>query len=179
MNEILAVRDTNTEFVLRDASGKIKQLFNPNVIGKLTGLRIPGITGSYKDSFKHHNLVTNVGHAGCAGRLGNLGSFSPFTAIAIGTGTTAAVAANTALQAEITTGGGARKAATASAVTTSVANDTLSLTATFTFTASFAITEEGILDNAVSSGNRLAHQVFAAINCNSGDSLTVVHTVSC
>jgi hypothetical protein len=177
--EILAVRDTNTEFVLRDKEGNIKQLFQPNVLGNLTGLRIPFVTGTYQDSYKRHNLVTNVGHQGCASRLSNQGSFSPFVNIAIGTGTTAAAVTNTALQTEITTGGGARKAATASLTTTNVSNDTVSLTAAFTFSSSFAVTEEGILDNAVSGGNLLAHQVFSPLSVASGDSLTVTHTVVC
>ncbi|MGA2443687.1 MAG: hypothetical protein ABSH08_22255, partial [Tepidisphaeraceae bacterium] len=59
-------------------------------------------------------------------------------------------------------------------VNTSVANDTTQLVHTWTFSATFAVTEEGILD-AASTGNLLARQVFSAINVVSGDSLTVTH----
>jgi hypothetical protein len=42
---------------------------------------------------------------------------------------------------------------------------------TFTFTASFAVTEEGIFDSATaSSGTLLARQVFAAVNVANLDS---------
>lgn len=174
-SEVLALQH-NTEFVLLDANGKIKKLWNANRLGKLTGLRIPFVTGLYRDSFKSHNLITSAGKAGAVGRMSNQGSYSPFTAIAIGTGTTAAAAGDVALQSEITTGGGARGAATATQTTTTTSNDTALLTKTFTFSASFAISEEGILDNATTGGTLLAHQVFAAINVTSGDSLTISHS---
>ena len=175
MHEVLALAH-NTEFVLRDANGKIKKLWNANRLGKLTGLRIPFVTGQYHDSFKNHNLITNAGKAGAVGRMSNQGSYSPFVNIAIGTGTTAAAATDTALQSEITTGGGARGAATASQTTTTVTNDTTQLVKTFTFSASFAVTEEGILDSATTGGTLLARQVYAAINVASGDQLTITHS---
>lgn len=140
-----------------------------------TELTLFGADGKVKDHRLLHNLITNVGHAGANGRMSNQGSYSPFVNIAIGTGTTAAAATDTALQTEITTGGGARGAATATQVTTTVTNDTTQLVKTFTFTSSFAVTEEGILDNASSGGNLLAHQVFSAVNVVNGDSLQITH----
>lgn len=124
---------------------------------------------------KVHNLITNVGHAAANGRMSNQGAYSPFVNIAIGTGTNAASASDTALQTEITTNGGQRGAATATQVTTSVTNDTTQLVKTFTFTGSFAVTEEGILDNASSGGSLLARQVFSAINVVSGDAIQFTH----
>jgi hypothetical protein len=167
----------NTEIVLRDSNGNVKPLFNANVLGKVTGLQIPGITGSFKNSLLSHNLITNVGHAAANGRMSNQGSYSTFVNIAIGTGTTAAAATDTTLGAEITgAGGGARGLATGiSQVTTTVTGDTTQLVKTFSFTASYAITEEGIFDAASTGGNLLAHQVFSVINVNSGDSLTITH----
>lgn len=95
-----------------------------------------------------HNLITNVGHAAANGRMSNQGSYSPFVNLAIGLGTSSAVATDQALGQEITSGGGQRAAATATQVTTSVANDTTQLVHTWTFTTSFAVTEEGIFDSA-------------------------------
>lgn len=124
---------------------------------------------------KTHNLITNAGHAAANGRMSNQGAYSPFVNIAIGTGTNAAAAADTTLQTEITTNGGQRGAATATQVTTSVTNDTTQLVKSFTFTGSFAVTEEGILDNATSGGTLLARQVFSPINVVSGDVLQFTH----
>jgi hypothetical protein len=127
---------------------------------------------------RNKNLITNVGHAAANARMSGQGSYSTFVNLAIGTGTTAAAAADTALQTEITTSGGGRGAATASQVTTTVSNDTTQLVKTWTFSGTFAVTEEGILDNASSGGSLLAHQVFSAINVVSGDSLQITHKYS-
>jgi hypothetical protein len=46
----------------------------------------------------------------------------------------------------------------------------------WTFTAGFAITEEGIFDSTTVSGSHmLAYQSFSAINVVSTDQLTVTH----
>src|SRR3989338_3066540 len=63
-------------------------------------------------------------------------------------------------------------AGVASRVTTDVTNDTAQLVLTFNFTASFAVTESGVL-NAASVGVLLARQTFSAINVANGDSLQV------
>ena len=180
--ELLACRE-NTEIRLFGPTGAPKKIWSENALGRLLRrarceVRLPYLTGSFGFVLKNHNLITNVGHAGANGRMSNLGGYSTFTALAIGTGTTPAAPTDTALQAEITTGGGARGAATATQVTTTVANDTTQLVKTWTFTASFAVTEEGILDSATTGGNLLAHQVFAAINVASGDSLQITHKYS-
>ncbi len=167
----------NVEYVLRDKNGNIKPLFNPNFLGRFLlkkGLNVPRVPifGSWKKSLRVSNLVVNAGMAGVASRINGAGAEAAFTYIAIGTGTTAASASDTALVAEIITGGGARAAATASRVTTDVTNDTAQLVVTFNFTASFAVTESGVF-NASSGGTMLARQVFSAINVSSGDSLQV------
>jgi hypothetical protein len=122
------------------------------------------------------NLVVSAGKAGVASRINGDGAEAVFTHLAIGTGTTAPAAGDTALQAEITTGGGARAAGTASRVTTTVTNDTAQLVHQWTFTASFAVTEAGIL-NAASAGTLLARQTFSAINVVSGDKLEITWKV--
>lgn len=104
--------------------------------------------GSNPYVFKTHNIITNVGHAAANGRMSNQGGYSPFVNIGVGLGTGAAAATDMALQNEIAANGGQRGSATASQVTTSVANDTTQLVKTLSFTATFAVTEEGIFDNA-------------------------------
>jgi hypothetical protein len=183
MRDIISLQDFNTTITLTGADGKRKKLWQENRLGRALRqagceVKIPCITGNSTYELRSHNLITNVGQAGCAGRLGNLGGYSPFTYVALGTSTTAAAATDTALGAEISTGGLARANATATQTTTTVTNDTLQLTYTFTASASFAVTEEGIFD-ASSSGHLLAHQVFSAVNVASGDSISVTHSVTC
>lgn len=180
MRELLSLGDYNTTITLTGPDGKRKALWQENKWGRALRMagfecRIPGLTGHKTLEMQSHNLITNAGHAAANARMSGQGSYNPFVNIAIGTGTTAAAVADTALQTEITTGGGARGAAVASQVTTSVTNDTTQLVKTFTFTAPFAVTEEGILDSATTGGTLLAHQVFAAVNVASGDSLQITH----
>jgi len=125
------------------------------------------------------NLIVSAGKAAMAGLCITDVGGTAFDAIAIGTGTDAAAAGDTALETEITTDGGERRSGsdvTGTRVTTSVTNDTAQLVTTFTFTDSFAITESGIFNDA-SAGTLLARQVFAAINVVSGDSLQMTWKV--
>lgn len=161
--------------VVTDREGQVTGSYvKAGLLNKLAayGLRIPGITGSYVDELRLANLVTNAGLAGIASRINGDGSEAVFNYIAIGTGTTAAAAGDTTLGTEITTGGGARAAATVSRTTTTATNDTARFVKTFTFTASFAVTEAGVL-NAASSGTLLNRQVFSAVNVVSSDTLQV------
>jgi hypothetical protein len=118
------------------------------------------------------NLIVNVGIALVAGLVD--GSQTLYiNAMAVGTGTTAAAVTDTALGTEVM-----RVATSNALVTTSVANDTAQFTGTFNFTASYAITEEGLFNSTTaSSGVMLSHQVFAAINVVSGDSIQFVHKI--
>ena len=169
----------NVRYQLRDKDGNIKKLFAPNwLFVKLLKLGWAKPTsrnwflGSFQNSMVISNLVTNAGMAGVAGRINGSGSPAAFTYIAIGTGATAAAAADTTLVTESSGNGADRASATVSLVTTDVTNDTARLVKTFTFTGSFALTESGIF-NAASSGTLLARQVFSAINVISGDSLQI------
>lgn len=134
-------------------------------------LVIPHITGVWTLKPIKANLVTNVGHAGYAGQFGGSTS-TAFTAMAYGTGATAAAVTDTALQTEV-----ARAASTISRVTTSVTNDTFQSVHTFTAGGTQAITEEGILDNNVSGGNLAAHNVFSAVNMIINDTLQFTHQI--
>jgi len=131
----------------------------------------------YKE-FTIANLVTDAGKALVAARIaldsGDSGGEAKANYIAIGEGTTPAAATDTALETEITTAGGERATATVTKETTDVANDTIVLTKTFTFTGSFNISESGVLNDAA-AGDLLNHQVFSAIPVLSGDSLELTH----
>jgi hypothetical protein len=140
------------------------------------GIEVRGSDGALKEVRHIKNLIVDVGKAAMASRLNGAGAEAAYTYIAIGTGTTAAGADDTALGAEITTGGGARGSATCTRVTTTVTNDTAQDLLLYTFTAAFAVTETGLF-NLASAGTMLARQVFSAVNVVSGDTLTVTWKV--
>jgi hypothetical protein len=191
----------NVKYELKDKYGNSKQIFAENKLGRFLleqfrkvikdpigedglvkkgwlnylaayGIKIPYLTGNYADFRLISNLVTNAGMAGVASRINGDGSEAAFTFIAVGTGTTAAAAGNTALETEIIDSGLARAAATASRVTTDVTNDTAQLLKSFSVTGTKAVTESGVL-NASSGGVLLARQVFSAINVVNGDTLQI------
>lgn len=167
------------EFFLEQAR---KPMFKGNFIWRFLNkyfgldLVLPFITGIYTKKAIQDNLVTTKGKEIIAKQLGGT-TTAPVTAVAIGTGTTAAAAGDTALQAEITTNGGQRGAATVTNTTTSTTGDTEQWVKSFTFSGPFAVAEEGLLDNNTSGGNLLARQVFSAINVVSGDVLEITHKV--
>jgi hypothetical protein len=115
------------------------------------------------------NLIVQVGKNFLASAIIN-SSTSPFLAMAIGTGTTAASTADTALQTEV-----ARAAFSTSSVSTNV----VSLSNTYAAgTGTGAITEAGIFNNASSGGIMLSHVVFGAVNKGSLDTLTINWTIT-
>lgn len=158
-----------------DRSGAVTGSYvKEGLLNKLAayGVRVQGITGNYVQELKLSNLVTTAGKAALASRINGSGGEAAFTYIAIGIGTTAAAAGDTALGSEITTGGGARASATVSRTTTTTTNDTARLVLTFTFSSSFAVTEAGAF-NAASAGTMANRQVFSAVNVVSSDTLQV------
>lgn len=171
-----------TTKVLLDKNGKVKPMFKWNFIGKFLNkvfhkdIRIQFITGVWTTKPVIDNLVTTAGKGIIAGQVNGV-TTAPVTAIAIGVGTTAAAAGDTALESESTTNGAGRGAATCSRQTTTTTNDTSRWVKTFTFTGSFAITEEGLFDNNTSGGNMLARQVFSAVNVVDGDTLQITHNI--
>lgn len=174
----------NYEFTLKDAQGRVKPLFQLNRVGQALlklGVLSPLtpkwllralFLGNWATTARYANLKTNAGLAGVASRINGAGGEAVFTYIAIGTGTTAPSASDTALQSEITTGGGARKSGTVSRETTTVTNDTATVQATFNFTASFNVSEAGLF-NASTGGTMLSRDTFSAIPVASGDSLQI------
>jgi len=180
----------NVEYTIKDKNGNIKPIFQQNALytyamkkgilspfayQKMGGVLSPFL-GRWSKSAKVANLITNAGFALIAGRINGSGSPAAATYIAVGTGTTAASTADTALQTESSTSGLSRAAATVSLVTTTVTNDTAQMVVTFTVTGSVAVTESGVLNDS-SSGTLLCRQVFSAINVVSGDSLQITWKV--
>jgi len=136
--------------VLKDANGKIK------------GIR------------EVKNTITNVSFAVFAGLAGAVDTQTAFTYLALGTGTTAAAATDTALETEITDSGLARAGATVTRETTTLTNDTLQLDYTWTASGSKAVTEAGAL-NAASVGVLAGRQVFTALAAESSDTIQITY----
>ena len=103
---------------------------------------------------------------------------SPPKFLALGVGATGAArtaaASDTALSSELTEGRSGTNAPTA--VTTTNTNDTLSVVQTVTATGTRAVDEAGLF-TASTSGTMFLSATFAAVNLNSGDSLTLTGKV--
>ena len=140
---------------------------------KITGaLRVvlTGSDGQVKDERDLKNLVVDTGLNFIVKRMKDA-TADVMSHMTLGTGTTAAAAADTTLQTEIA---GSRVALTSTTVT---ANQ-------ITYIASFAagvgtgaVTESGILNNAA-GGAMLCRTVFPVVNKQAGDSMTVTWTVT-
>lgn len=167
-----------TEARLFDKDGNEKALFNTNKLWNFVkknfglDLKIPVLFGNWQFGGIKMNTITTKGKEVTAKQLGGT-TTTPVTAIALGIGT----GGTTTLNSEITTAGGARGAATVTNTTTDVTGDTEQWVKTFTFTGSFAVTEEGLLDNNTSGGNLVAYQTFSAINVVNTDTLQITHKV--
>lgn len=181
----------NVEYVLRDAQGNIKPMFqeyrltqilmkkgyiSPLWINRWYAPVISPFLGYWTSIKKVRNGVTTVGKALVAGRLNGSGAPAAATYIAVGTGATAFNAADTTLQTETATSGLSRANGTVSLVTTTTTNDAAQTTNTFSVSGTVAVTESGVL-NAASSGTLLCRQTFSAINVVNGDSLAITWKV--
>lgn len=120
-----------------------------------------------------HNLVVGTGLAYIASRMRDA-TTAVMSHMAVGSGTTAAAAADTSLGTEL-----GRVALTSTTiVTTSVTNDAVQYIATFgPGTGTGAVTESGIF-NAASSGTMLCRTVFAVINKGALDTLTITWKIT-
>lgn len=134
--------------------------------------------GRVKEGRVVHNLIPFAGKAGAASRLNGAGGEAAFTWIALGTGVVAPATGDTTLGTEIVASGLARANSTVSRVTTTVANDTMQNTFTWTASGSVAITEAGIL-NAAAVGTLLSRQTFSVVNVVSGDGFTITYKIQC
>ena len=116
-----------------------------------------------------NNLVVAVGKEWVADRMADANTV--MTHMAIGTGTTAAAAGNTALVTELD-----RNALTVSGGT--VSTNTIQYACTWAAgDGTGAITEAGIFD-ASSAGDMLARTVFAVVNKGAADSMTITWTIT-
>ena len=114
------------------------------------------------------NLVVTDGKGYVASRMKDA-SATAMSHMAIGSGSTAAAAGNSALGSEL-----GRVALTSTAVSAAV----VTYTATYAAgTGTGAVTEAGIL-NASSSGTLLCRTVFSVVNKGASDSMTITWTVT-
>jgi hypothetical protein len=121
-----------------------------------------------------HNLVVNTGLAYIASRIKDA-TAATMTHMAVGTGSSIASAADTALGTAL----GARVGLDSTTlVTTNATNDSVQYVATFAAGVSTgAITEAGIF-NALTVGTMLCRTVFAVINKGSLDTLVITWKVT-
>jgi hypothetical protein len=114
------------------------------------------------------NLVVTAGKGFVASRMKDA-STSAMSHMAIGTGSTAAAAGNTALGSE---------ADRNTLTSTTVSGATITYVATFGASEGTGAITEAALLNASSSGTMLCRTVFAVVNKGSQDSMTITWTVT-
>ena len=136
-------------------------------LGKLT-IEVKDKDGNIKQKQEVKNLVVDTGLDYIASRMKDA-SATAMSHMAIGTGSTAAAAGNTALGSEA-----ARQALTSTTVTSNAVAYVASFAAG---TGTGAITEAGIL-NGASGGTLLCRTVFSVVNKGASDSMTITWTVT-
>ena len=139
---------------------------NSKATGKLT-VEIKNDKGVVVETREVKNLVVDDGLEFIADRMKN--NSTVMSHMAIGTGSTAAAASDTALGTEA-----ARQALTSTTVT---ANAVAYVASFGAGTGTGAITEAGIL-NANSGGSLLCRTVFSVVNKGASDSMTITWTVT-
>ena len=122
------------------------------------------------------NTITATGLGAVSGLVGDVGSETAFGYLAVGTDSTAADKTQTALVAEITTGGLERASATVTQETTTDTDDTVQFVKQWTASASHTVEEIGIF-NASSSGVMLGRKVTGSKSLESGETLTATYQV--
>ena len=140
---------------------------NSQATGKLT-VEIKNDKGIVIETREVKNLVVDNGLDFIASRMKDA-TATAMSHMAIGTGTTAAAAADSALGSEA-----ARNALTSTTVTSNAVAYVASCAAG---EGTGAITEAGIL-NAGSSGTLLCRTVFSVVNKGASDSMTITWTVT-
>lgn len=146
---------------------------NIKVKGKYS-FEIKRVDGSV-ERWSEDNLIVSAGKAQLALLAGDA-SATPFTYIAVGSSTTAPAVGQTALASEIAASGLTRAAATVSRTTTTVTNDTLTLSKTFTATGSVTVEEVGVFNDA-SAGTMLGRALTTTKSLVNTETLTVTYNV--
>jgi len=125
--------------------------------------------GKVKDSREIHNLVVSAGLEYICSRMAGT-SASVMSHMAVGSGTTAASAGQTDLVSIL----GSREALDS----TSASSNTITYTSSFEAgEGTGAVTEAGIF-NASSSGTMLCRTVFAVVNKDSDDTMSITWTIT-
>ena len=140
---------------------------NSKATGKLT-VEIKNDKGNVVEKREVKNLVVDDGLEYIASRMKDT-TATAMSHMAIGTGSTAAAASDTALGSEA-----ARQALTSTTVTANAVAYVASFAAG---TGTGAITEAGLF-NANSGGTMLCRTVFSVVNNGSADSMTITWTVT-
>jgi hypothetical protein len=147
----------------------MKSLENIKATGALRVI-VTDESGSVKQDVEFKNLVVSAGLNYIVSRMKDA-TATAMSHMELGTGTTAAAAGNTGLEAAIA---GSRTALTSSTVSSN------SITYVATFGAGVgtgAVTEAGLF-NAASAGTMLCRTVFPVVNKQAGDSMVVTWTVT-
>ena len=139
---------------------------NSKATGKLT-VEIKNDKGVVIETREVKNLVVDDGLEYIADRMKN--NSTVMSHMAIGTGSTAAAASDTALGTEA-----ARQALTSTTVT---ANAVAYVASFGAGTGTGAITEAGILNNST-GGTLLCRTVFSVVNKGASDSMTITWTIT-
>lgn len=144
---------------------------NTNELIKATGalkIEVRGADGALKAEQEVKNLVVTTGLGFIASRMKDT-TQAAMSHMAVGSGSTAAAAGNTGLGTEL-----GRVALTSTTVT----NNQTVYVATFPAgTGTGAVAEAGIF-NASSAGTMLCRTVFAVVNKEAGDSMSITWTVT-
>lgn len=145
---------------------------NSNELLKATGtLKVTLIdeSGAIKEEHELKNLVVSTGLNYIVSRMKDA-TANVMSHMALGAGTTAAAAGDTALGSAL----GSRVALTS----TTVSNNTITYVATFPAgTATGAVTEAGVF-NALTAGTMLCRTVFPVINKGAADVVSVSWTIT-
>jgi hypothetical protein len=129
---------------------------------------VRGPDGNIKDEKKVENLIVDTGLDYIASRM-NGTSESVMSHMAVGTGSTAAAAADTTLGTELN-----RQSLTSTTVT----DNALAYVASYAAgTATGSLTEAGIF-NASSAGTMLCRTVFGTVTKAADDSMTITWTIT-
>ena len=132
--------------------------------------------GNLKDERHFDNLIVDAGFEGVAYRIaphdGTITPTSPWNYVAIGTGSTAPAAGDTALVSELD------RKNDAQAEYTTTSGKQLKLEVSFGPGEGTGNIAESGLFNAVSGGDMLARQTFATISKGASDTLTVTWTIT-
>lgn len=148
-------------------------MINENL--KLTGqlnIVLRDKDGNIKDSRECKNLVVNTGLAYIASRMTGTAK-DVMSHMALGSGTTAASAAQTALVTQL----GAREALDSTGITGTNSEKVVYAASFEAGDATGAVTEAGIF-NAASGGDMLCRTVFAVVNKAADDTMAVTWTIT-